>query len=373
MDDLTACCAHDLPPGVVARETWIKLMSAGDIAARDGRAWKLTDAAAVVAASLNLAAGADLPIDYEHQTDYAAGNGQPAPAAGWIRELSARNDGIWARVEWTDRACQMLNNREYRYISPTFQHTKSGVVQQILRAALTNNPALDLPALAKSQPKTKEDHMQKSLIEKILAKLKLSHAADESQVDQALAALDETAPKDTLLARLASTVGLADTAEADELVAKVTALAKAKTAAASRAAAPDLSPAESGAPQAEPPPDKYVPREEFDRIAKALATLQTEQTTARATAAVDAAVNAGKITPATRSWATSYATADAEGFARYVAAAPVIVQAGSTGINGVAAGKNKDGLDADEVAVCQAMGITPKQFQAANPTEEVTA
>ena len=38
---------------------------------------------ALASASVN-----DLPIDYEHQTQQAAKNGQPAPAAGWMAPSS---------------------------------------------------------------------------------------------------------------------------------------------------------------------------------------------------------------------------------------------------------------------------------------------
>ncbi len=347
-------------------------MPTGDITARDGRKWRLADAAAVVAASLRHAAGADLPVDYEHQTDYAADNGQPAPAAGWMRELSARADGIWARAEWTGRAQQMLNNREYRYISPTFVHSKSGDVRIIVRAALTNNPALDLPALAKSQTQLQlqppeESMMDKALLHKIIQRLGLTTDASASAVDKALTALDETAAGSTALAKVAQAIGLADTAKADEVVAKATILAK---AAGPTPPAPAQTPP---APAQTPPPgEEYVPRAEFDRAAQALAALQHEQATARATAAVDAAVTAGKITPATRDWAISYASADAEGFGKYVAAAPVILP-GAAGHVPVVLSKNQDGLADDEVAICRAMGLTHEQFKTANPAEEVTA
>lgn len=122
------------------------------MSARDGRRFVLADAAAVVERTLVRAGKAHLPIDYEHQTDLAAENGRPAPAAGWISQLSVRADGIWALVDWTAKARAMLAAREYRYISPTFMADKdTGTVRVILRAALTNNPALELTALASAR------------------------------------------------------------------------------------------------------------------------------------------------------------------------------------------------------------------------------
>ena len=126
------------------------LMPAGQLKARDGRRWRLTDADAVIRATRTAAGSLDLAIDFEHQTQNAKQNGQPAPAAGWIRELQARAGALWARVEWTARAAAMLKAREYRYLSPAFFHTPSGVVERIEGAGWTNYPALDMPALASS-------------------------------------------------------------------------------------------------------------------------------------------------------------------------------------------------------------------------------
>lgn len=98
---------------------WVHLLPAGVVQARDGRElWQLSDPAAVVAATR--ARGMDLVVDYEHQTDRAEKNGQPAPAAGWLRDLEARPDGIWGRIEWTARAREMIARRDYRFLSPVF-------------------------------------------------------------------------------------------------------------------------------------------------------------------------------------------------------------------------------------------------------------
>lgn len=58
-----------------------------------------------------------IPIDYEHQTLQDV----QAPAAGWIKNIVLRNDGIYGDVDWTDRAADYLKNREYRYLSPVIQ------------------------------------------------------------------------------------------------------------------------------------------------------------------------------------------------------------------------------------------------------------
>ena len=94
------------------------VMPGGQLDARDGRRWRLADAGAVVDATRAAAGDTELAIDFEHQTQHSKQNGQPAPAAGWIRELQARAGTLWARVEWTARALAMLKAREYSLPHP---------------------------------------------------------------------------------------------------------------------------------------------------------------------------------------------------------------------------------------------------------------
>lgn len=97
------------------------------------------DAHRLIAAYLD--AGVDLLIDYEHQSlDGMAGQ---KPAAGWIKKLEAREDGLYAtQVEWTPRAMQMLKDKEVRYFSPAVEYNENGEMCRMLPAALTNLPAL---------------------------------------------------------------------------------------------------------------------------------------------------------------------------------------------------------------------------------------
>jgi phage I-like protein len=88
---------------------WIELLPAGVFYGRDGRGpFRLDDPAAVIEATSALQMSAGLPIDYDHATDFGAPEGRPAPAAGWIRELSVRTGALWGRVEWTARAADSI-------------------------------------------------------------------------------------------------------------------------------------------------------------------------------------------------------------------------------------------------------------------------
>lgn len=129
----------------------IKLLPAGCFRAKDGRpanlpGWVMDDrSASALLGAMQRQADASV-IDYEHQTLNALSNGKPAPAAGWYAELDWRpGDGLYAvGVEWTPAARQMIENREYRYISPVISYDKTtGAVTGLPMAALVNYPALD--------------------------------------------------------------------------------------------------------------------------------------------------------------------------------------------------------------------------------------
>lgn len=141
---------------VTAAPGWIQLLPAGpDVIGRDGRAWRLSDPAAIVAAFQRR--GIPLPVDWEHATEHRAPSGLEAPAAGWVSALDVRQGAIWGNVEWTDRAAAQIRAREYRYLSPVFQFEKStGEIRALVSAGLTNSPNLRMVALNQDESNLNE-------------------------------------------------------------------------------------------------------------------------------------------------------------------------------------------------------------------------
>lgn len=95
------------------------------------------------------AANNDVCIDYHHQTTMAKVNpGPSAPAAGWIEDMELRQNGqsLWGKVSWTDKAHDLIENNEYRYLSPVLAFDApdrvSGAdkLMQLQCAGLTNTP-----------------------------------------------------------------------------------------------------------------------------------------------------------------------------------------------------------------------------------------
>lgn len=123
---------------------WIQLLPTGPlIQGADGRAWTLGDPAALITAFQRRSK--PLVVDWEHASEHRATQGLDAPAAGWIDQLEIRAGAIWGRVDWTPKAAQQIQNREYRYVSPVFTYRKD--TQQVVAltsVALTNQPNLAL-------------------------------------------------------------------------------------------------------------------------------------------------------------------------------------------------------------------------------------
>ncbi len=308
----------------------------GVLTGRDGRGpYRLDDLAhaqAVVAASLATAGGTDIPIDYDHQIPFGVKDGVAgnAPASGWIKGLEAKDDGIWATVEWTAPAAAKIAAKEYRYISPFFSFTKdTGRITRIWNAGLLNLPNFtELAAVAGADPEGTDVDI------KAIAKA-LGLKEDATAEEIAAAATAAKATVDTAVAKIA------------DLTAKVTA-AEAKAAAGA----------------GDPDPKAFVPMAAFTELQETVRSLQSSGVEEKATAAVDAAVKGGKITPAGRDHALKLYKADPEAFAAFVAGAPVVVAGGQVDAAAAAAAAAAlDGpLSPEEKAAAAAVGVTEAAY-----------
>ena len=155
---------------------FIQLLPAGEFRSADGRGpLRVRSVPALIQAFNTLG---KIPVDEVHSTDLAGPKGQPAPAVGWIVALENRNGEIWGRVEWNNRGRALLEDKAYRGISPVLMQSKSGDISQIIRAALTNDPAI-------TQIKTLHSHAKDDpmpIINQLLAAAGLPEGATEAEL-----------------------------------------------------------------------------------------------------------------------------------------------------------------------------------------------
>lgn len=267
-----AAASFELSSGNVGR---IQLLPYGEFRAVDGRphdapAWFLTEENGEDVARLANSSSTQLVVDYEHQTLYKERNGQPAPAAGWITWLTFTPRGLFADVTWTDKAKELIHNREYRYVSAVFAYDQQGYVRKLFHAALTNSPALDgldeVMVAANALFQVSSTSIEKGMdMKKFLQTALNMPEASEEELQTALSAV------------------LADVKEKDERIAALSAATQ------KPADKVDLT--------------KYAPISVVQDLQAKFAALSNQVKDDKGKALIEAALTAGKLLPAQKEWA----------------------------------------------------------------------
>lgn len=336
----------ELPQG--STPDWVQLLPAGpEIVGVDGRRWLLDRAAMGAVLAAFPRRGRPLVIDWEHATELRALKGEEAPAAAWMHELQERGGELWARVEWTPRAAEQVENREYRYLSPVFTYQKStGRILEVVSAGLTNSPNLRLQALnhEANNHSNQEDDMPLKPIAKALG---LDEGATADQIITAANSLKAQAEKAPAVpVALCRALGLAEDASPDGVIQAVSTM---------KTQAYDLA--------------RFVPRADYDQAQNRAQDLEAKlkaQDAAKAdaeiTGLVDQAVKDGKVAPASKDFyvAACRQQGGVDEFKKFLTSAPVIATAREAQREVGADGAAK--LTDQELAMCKALDIDPKDF-----------
>lgn len=329
----------NLPEGDAAPE-WVHLLpvTAGAIETFDGRGpYQIADAAAVIAASMEWERG--IPIDENHATDLAAPKGQEAPARGWIKEMQARADGIWGRVEWTKAGAELVADHAYRGISPVMiLHSDKKTVRLIPRASLVNTPNLrGLTAL----------HQEQSMdLTKLAEALGLPATATMDDIIAAVGKLKEggkpevSVELESALTEIGAALGVSGTDRT-----AIVAAAKAKTSA---------QPAEITALQCE-----------IATLATQLNTLTEGGKRSKAEAFVDGAITQGRagVKPMRDRYIAMH-MADAANAEALITGLPILGAGGQPQTTPTQPGAALTTLNAEQAQVADLMGITHTEYLA---------
>lgn len=343
-----------------AAPIWLQVTPAGVFGPSDGRDipvthWRI-DAASAQRVIQRVQARRTPPVvDYEHQTLRKEENGQPAPAAGWMRELEWREgQGLFARVELTTRARQYIAEGEYRYFSPVFLYDPlTGEVLDVQMGALTNYPAIDgMQALSLRAAacfglslgtNKQEESSVNPLLIAVCAALALAENTTEEQAIVALTAHQKQ--RDSLNAVLGIKAG-------DDPVAVCTGL---KAKAATGVATPD--------------PSQYVPVAAVQGLQAEVAALTArikERDDHELNAQIEAALNDGRLLKPMEDWARDLGKTNRAALTSYLSQVqPIAALAGSQTGGKPPVTDDKTGLTEGELAICTSMGLTPEQFKAA--------
>ena len=322
--ETTALALNTVLPADGTAPDWVELIPPGtDVVGNDGRAWVNDNPQAVIAYFAAMKArNQELPFDWEHSSELKAPKGDEAPAAGWGTDLEVRDKGaIWGKVSWTPRGLTAVANREYRHLSPVIVFEKATRrIVGIASVGLTNKPNLHLQALNQEGPSTNEEepHMLKSL----LAKLALPETATEAEALNAIGKLQ------------------GDLATANN-----------------RAESPSL--------------DKFVPRADYTLALNrataaetALAETKKAELETAINTEIDAALKAGKITPATADYhkASCRQEGGLDRFKDFIKAAPTVADA--SGLDGKDPDKDKGlALNAEQTKIAGMFGNSAEDLK----------
>lgn len=354
---------------------WLQLIPAGTFKGRDGQGpFVAGDRAAmqvIIDNTKKFAGSTDLVVDYDHQSVFAAipGVGGRAPAAGWIKELQVRDDGIYGRVEWTEAASASIKAKEYRYLSPVFLHAKDGGRVLVIRmAALTNTPNLDLAEVAASALVNLNNSTGDSM-DQILAALGLAKGSGE---DAVLSAINALLTNSTAIAKA---LGLTDGAKpADILTAVNSAVADRSKFAQAAGLAADAKPdaivtAVQSAMSGTVDPRKFVPIEQVVALQTEMKSLKDTVVGDKAEEAVMSAIKDGKLIPALKDWGLDLYKKDAAAFGTFVGSAPQLT-ASQLGDQKKRDANAPAALDDAQLAAIAVMGIDPEAYRKTLAAEE---
>ncbi|MFZ5448614.1 MAG: phage protease [Thermodesulfobacteriota bacterium] len=315
---------------------WIRVLPLGKVELADHREPFMVDEESLtfmVAAFKSR--GIDLVVDYEHQSL----NGERAPAAGWIKELEARADGLWARVEWTQQAREYLEQREYRYFSPVLRldpETRRPIA--LMHVGLTNVPAINhLPPLVAKwggEAQTTEELKPESVV------LEMRSLKEKGKMVEKLKRLMGLTPEVELgevcdkAVKTFRDLGVILNLSDDATVAQLKGAVEAHKAGAAR----------------------------LLKAEEELQVLKTRLLEERTDRVVEEALKAGKIMPAQRGWALEYCRRDMEGFRTYAERAPKLVPTGEELQLRREPFDEEQGLIPDELAICRSLNVPPDAY-----------
>lgn len=354
-----APCFFQLPASPDEGLVEIQATPAGAFRPRDGRklpvdAWHMDAQIAARVIDRFRAHKTPLVIDYEHQTMLAEENGQPAPAAGFVRDMEWREgSGLWLKVELTPRARRYIAKGEYRYFSPVFRFDeRTGVVLELLMGALTNNPALDgmapLELRAAARFHLHEDPSMNKLLLAVCTALAIPFQdRDEAEVEAAaLSALETLKGRPDPLVALRQQLKLSEDAGVEAVVAACKALQD----------------------QAQPDPAKFVGVEVVEDLRRQIATLSASHAARELDELIKPALEDGRLLPAQEKWARELGAKDVASLRAYLQAAQPIAALRSSQTRGMEpGGRDEHGLTLEELAVCRATGVAPAEFAKHKP------
>lgn len=273
----------------------------------------------------------EMVVDWEHMS--TADPPQRSPAAGWVKSLNAKGDGLFALVEWTEEAAEEIRKKEYRFISPEFvldykdKETGKGIGPTLLSVALTNRPFLE--------------GMEPVVLSESLGAMVFSEEATLDKIEDAAARragaedYSESQRKEEDIKMEKQLREILELGEGGDVPEAVIAL-KAKAEESTKLQA------------------------KIDELQGTIQAAEKKSTEVEADKAVEDALQQGKIIPKMKEWAKAYILRDPEGFKAFV---EMTMKAGpDLTIKGEEGESESIQLTETEIKVGEKLGVSKEQL-----------
>lgn len=114
---------------------------------------------------------------------------QELPAVGWVKEVEARDDGLWGTVEWNSNGLESLSEKEYKFFSPEMcRDYEDPETHQYYRNVLTGGALTKSPYFKELQAIVFSD---KNIKSNLKDKQKMSKTLEEVLALEVTALTDE--------------------------------------------------------------------------------------------------------------------------------------------------------------------------------------
>ncbi len=247
----------------------------------------------------------DIVVDYQHESLKECGR---APAAGWVKTKTAvvTENGIEAVIEWTGEAREMIESKNYLYLSPVFEK-EEGAIARLFNLGLTNNPNIQA-----MEPLVNQSTNQEILME--------NKSKEQSLSDNPEPNADSAPTLVSLLGDVVALLGLTPEAGDEEVIARIKELAD-------------------------------------ETASKRQSEIETM---------VNDAVSAGKLRPNLSGWAVNLARVNPGSFETFLINSGPSAPLGGVMTGGHSA---RPGLSMSESSVCRMLGLDEKEYLTLGDTQ----
>lgn len=157
-----------------------------------------------IANNLN-ASGKEILLDKDHASA-RAGLDRDTQSLGWFSRFIVKPlRGLFASLKLTKTGRELIENREYRHVSPVFTLDENNMPVELVSVAATNTPALQVPdnIILNNKPDNTEDKIEMTkeeiveLIKNTVADMKKAETDDEETKEETKEEVKEETTEET--------------------------------------------------------------------------------------------------------------------------------------------------------------------------------